>query len=168
MAGLRNAVRTMRKNWAFVWSGLVLCGFAAAGWMWHLGNADQPLEEARMAALAAARANVGTVLSYSAGTVEADLARSQQLLTGSFAVDFQTLANQTVVPAAKRDKVTTTATVSEAGVVNADDDRVTVLLFVTQSTTSTLLKSPKVDGSRVEVVMTRVGGTWLISSLNPV
>ena len=45
------------------------------------------------------------------------------------------------------------ATVVGAGVAQADQDRVTVVMFVNQTTTSTKVTGPKIDQNRITVAM---------------
>jgi Mce-associated membrane protein len=51
-------------------------------------------------------------------------------------------------------------------VVRASANRVVVLLFVNQTTTSTRLDGPKVDLNRVRMTLDRVDGTWLVSDVD--
>ena len=51
-----------------------------------------------------------------------------------------------------------TADVASSSVVRASQNRVVVLLFVNQTTTSTRLEGPKVDLNRVRLTLDRVDG----------
>ncbi|MDQ6523812.1 hypothetical protein RB608_09390 [Nocardioides sp. LHD-245] len=122
--------------------------------------------DARADALAAATKRVPELLSYDAATLDDDLARARAQTTGSFADDYGTILDEVVKPNAAQRTISTTATVSAAGVVSGDPDRVVVLLFLTQTTT-TGTKDSSVAGSRVEVTMAPAGDDWKIVGLKP-
>jgi len=64
--------------------------------------------------------------------------------------------------------VTTHAVVSSAGLVFGTSHRMTLLVLVTQTSTSPRRKSPAVTGRRVKVSMARTADGWLIAGLDPV
>lgn len=72
-----------------------------------------------------------------------------------------------VAPTAQEQKITTRVRVDAVGVVEADVDRVVVLAFLTQTTTSGT-GAPVLRGSRVEVTMHHEDEAWLIAGLEPV
>jgi Mce-associated membrane protein len=123
---------------------------------------------ARQDAMQAARTLVPVLLSYDQKSLAADLARARRNTTGNFREDFDKLVTDVVRPTAEARHVTTSAVVSSAGVISASRDRVTVLVFVTQTSTSSVRKTPAVTGSRVKVVMARTPDHWLIAGLDPV
>lgn len=123
--------------------------------------------DARADALAAATSRVPDLLSYENATLEDDLTRALEQTTGSFADDYATILTDVVTPTATERKISTSASVSAAGVVRGDRDEVVVLLFLTQTTTAADAGT-SVSGSRVEVTMTRAGATWKIAGLKPV
>jgi len=124
---------------------------------------------ARHDALQAAQRLVPELLSYDHVSLSADLARARKTTTGKFRHDFDTLVDDVVRPAAARRNVSTTAVVSGAGVMSSTgSERVTILVLVTQTSTSSTEKSPVVSTSRVKVLMARSSGRWLIAGLDPV
>jgi Mce-associated membrane protein len=70
-----------------------------------------------------------------------------------------------VRPTATEVRAVVKADVAASSVVRADQNRVVVLLFVNQTTTSTRLDAPKVDLNRVRLTMDRVHGRWLVSKV---
>ena len=70
-----------------------------------------------------------------------------------------------VRPTATEVRAVVKADVAASSVVRADQNRVVVLLFVNQTTTSTRLDAPKVDLNRVRLTMDRVDGRWLVSKV---
>jgi Mce-associated membrane protein len=123
-------------------------------------------EQARTAALAAARAHVADLLSYDYRTLERDFARGRGVITGAFADDYRATTSEVVRPTAERYQAVVKADVVAASTVSAGPDRATVLLFVNQTTTSTRLDGPKVDLNRVRVTLVQRDGTWLVSDLD--
>lgn len=137
----------------------VLCGVQA-----HRAGAEA---DARSEALAAARDRVPELLGYDAATLDEDLSDALAQTTGEFSSDYGQILEDVVRPQAKARGISTVAEVSAAGVVRGDTDRVVVLLFLTQTTT-TGKAGATVAGSRVEVTMERAGDDWKIAGLRPV
>lgn len=123
--------------------------------------------DARAEALTAAKTRVPELLSYENATLEDDLAQALAQTTGKFTDDYGTILTDVVTPTATERKISTSASVSAAGVVSGDRDEVVVLLFLTQTTTAAKAGT-SVSGSRVEVTMARTGDTWKVAGLKPV
>lgn len=123
--------------------------------------------DARTDALAAAQKRVPELLGYDSATLDEDLADALAQTTGEFTSDYGQILDDVVRPQAKARRISTVAQVSAAGVVRGDADRVVVLLFLTQTTT-TGKDGATVAGSRVEVTMERAGDDWRIAGLRPV
>lgn len=156
-----------RRRFTTIGVLLVALAFALAlvvGWKAHLSAADA---EARTDALAAAKTRVPDLLSYRNATLGADLDRAASQTTGSFAADYKKILTDVVEPTAGKQGISTSASVSAAGVVSGDRHQVVVLVFLTQSTTARGGRS-SVSGSRVEVTLTPVGSGWKIAGLKPV
>lgn len=130
-------------------------------------NRHAAIASAAQDATEAARSRVPAVLSYDFTTVDAEFPKLADNLTGKFREDYGTLATNVIIPAAHRDSIVTKATVAGAAVVSAEQASVTVLLFLNQETTSAKYQGPRLDGSRVRVLMTEQSGTWLISEITP-
>ncbi|WP_051174931.1 hypothetical protein [Nocardia exalbida] len=123
---------------------------------------------AAQSAQEAARSRISTVLSYNFNTIDTELPRVTDDLTGKFRSDFAEISSKVIIPIAHRDSIITTAKVVESSIVTADVDKVTVLLFLNQETSSAKYQGPRLDGSRIRVEMTKVDGQWLISDITPV
>jgi Mce-associated membrane protein len=124
-------------------------------------------EQARSEASAAAREAAETVLSYDYRSLDQNFAASRALLTPEFAADFDQ-TTKVVTEQAKKVKATVRAEVREVGVRDGDADRVTLLVFVNQTTTSTITENkPRVDLNRARVTMARIDGQWLVRSIEP-
>jgi Mce-associated membrane protein len=120
----------------------------------------------RKAALAASKVAAKLVLSYDYRHLAQDFAKGKAVTTGAFATEYQTTTTQVVADVAPRYKTVVVADVSEGGVVRSSGSTVTVLLFVNQTSNSTLSQAPKITQSRVQMELTRKGGRWLVSKVD--
>jgi Mce-associated membrane protein len=117
-------------------------------------------------ALAAARSAAVAVLSYDYRHLDADFAAAQELTAQPFTAEYQRTTAKAVKPVAAKNAAVVKASVSAAGVVRAATDRVVVLAFVNQTTTSSRLQRPQVDQNRVELTMVRgEHGRWLVAGV---
>lgn len=159
-----NLERGLLLRWAIV--VLVVVGLVAAAAFGVLADRASGRARDRSDALAAAKSRVPVLLSYDHRTLEDDLARSQDQTTGRFRTDYTKLLDGPVAKAATQKQISTKATLSGAGVVKAAGSRVTVLVFLTQTTVAPGVE-PSVSASRVEVRMQQVGNGWKVAGLAP-
>ncbi len=108
------------------------------------------------------------LLSYKPDSLAADLTAAKSHLTGEFLTYYSKFADDIVAPAAKDKGITTKASVVRAGVSELHPERAKVLLFINQTTTGHDRPDTAQAASSVIVGMTKVHGTWLISSFDPV
>lgn len=141
---------------------------AGVGALYHQVQRAQAVEQARTAAVGAAKSHVANLLSYNYKNLGQDLAQAKALTTGRFQSKYVRLSSGVVAPSAKKQQLVTRTRVVSASVVSAEPQQVVALLFVNQATTSKKIESPKVDRSRVRATMTKVDGRWLVSGLEPV
>lgn len=165
-AGRGDSRRPMRALIALAVVAVVL-GVAVGG-LWWLDHRNSQVEAARDTALQAAREQVVTVLSYDFRSMDQDLQRAREVLTGGYLEEFTTQAKQVTVPAARKEQITTSADVMASAVVRADPAQVVVLLFVTQRTRSSQSEAVRLSAHRLQLTMTRIGDRWLISELERV
>jgi Mce-associated membrane protein len=130
-----------------------------------MSRRDRADVSAGAAALASARTSAVTVLSYDYRQLDSDFAAATALTTGSLRSDYQATTSKAVAQLATQTHAVVIAKVVAGGVVSSTSTRVTVLLFVDQTTTSNRLDGPKVDQNRVQLVMQKVGSHWLVSGL---
>lgn len=135
---------------------------------WLNIRGEDAKDDAGKAALKAASTSVPNILSYTPDTVMTELDEDTKLLTGSFKDDYRKLVTEVVGPAAVKGRVTTDAAVVADGVISSSDKAAEVLLFVNVTTTSSESADPRISGSRLKITLKKVGGTWLISALEPV
>lgn len=122
-------------------------------------------EQARSAASGAAARAAELLLSYDYQKLDANFAAARETLTPEFATKFDQ-TTKLVGEQAKKTKATVDADVREAGVSSGNSDVVTVLLFVNQTTTSTITQGkPRIDLNRARFVMIHTDNTWLVQEI---
>jgi Mce-associated membrane protein len=131
-------------------------------------SGEAAINHARSQAVATAKTEVPAVLSYSYRDLSSYPATAESRTTGTFKTALTTLINTAVLPAAMKKHIVTSTTITATSVVHTTSHTVVLLMFIDQQTTSTSLKTPQLEGSRVRVVMSRVGTRWLISQFQPV
>ncbi|MFD3403014.1 hypothetical protein ACFWUU_20185 [Kribbella sp. NPDC058693] len=128
---------------------------------WH----GKQAEDARDQAAAAGRKAAETALSYDYRDLDKSFAAARATMTPDFAQKFDQTA-KVAGELATKTKATVKADVREVGVRDGDADRVTLIIFVNQTTTSTITKgSPRVDLNRTRFTMVRNGDRWLVQEI---
>jgi Mce-associated membrane protein len=128
---------------------------------WQGRNAEQ----ARAEASAAARKAAELVLSYDYRQLDKSFGAARATLTPEFANDFDKTA-KVVGEQATKTKATVKAEVREVAVRDGDADRVTLLVFVNQTTTSTITEGkPRIDLNRARFTMVRSGDQWQVQQI---
>jgi Mce-associated membrane protein len=122
-------------------------------------------EDARDQAAAAGRKAAETALSYDYRDLDKSFAAARSTMTPDFAAKFDETA-KVAGELATKTKATVKADVREVGVRDGNADRVTLIIFVNQTTTSTITKgSPRVDLNRTRFTMVRKDGRWLVQEI---
>jgi Mce-associated membrane protein len=149
---------------------LLLASAGLTAWLYvYQYRVDQQTgPESSQVALQAAKDGTIALLSYAPETLDKDLAAAKSHLTGDFLNYYTQFTDQVVRPAATEKKVKTTATIARGAVSEIHPDTATVLLFVNQITMSAERQEPSATSSSVLVKLTKVNGSWLISSFDPV
>jgi Mce-associated membrane protein len=128
---------------------------------WH----GKQAEDARTQAATAGRKAAETALSYDYRDLDKSFAAARATMTPDFAQKFDATA-KVAGELATKTKATVKADVREVGVRDGDADRVTLIIFVNQTTTSTITKgSPRVDLNRTRFTMVRNGDRWLVQEI---
>jgi len=122
-------------------------------------------ERARTEAVAAAESRAVDLLSYDYRHLDRDFGRAEKGLTGQFAKDYAHTTDSVVRPTAEEVHAVVKAEVVSSSVVRAAQNKVVVLLFVNQTTTSTRLDGPRVDLNRVRLTLVKVDGRWLVNKV---
>jgi Mce-associated membrane protein len=122
-------------------------------------------EDARDQAAAAGRKAAETALSYDYRDLDKSFAAARATMTPEFAAKFDETA-KVAGELATKTKATVRADVREVGVRDGDADRVTLIIFVNQTTTSTITEGkPRVDLNRTRFTMVRNGDQWLVQEI---
>ncbi|WP_405062155.1 hypothetical protein OG474_11040 [Kribbella sp. NBC_01505] len=122
-------------------------------------------EDARGQAAAAGRKAAETALSYDYRDLDKSFAAARATMTPEFAGKFDETA-KVAGELATKSKATVKAEVREVGVRDGDADRVTLIIFVNQTTTSTITEGkPRVDLNRTRFTMVRKDGRWLVQEI---
>lgn len=140
-------------------AGVVLLTFEAAN--------TRATTQAREDAVAAAKKRVADVLSYSAASIDADIDKARQSVTGAFAQYYVPFAQKAILPAVREQGTTSRATISRIGVSKASADSVDMVVFIDQSTGKPGQPEPQSSTSTAQVTMRNVAGQWLIAELRP-
>ena len=128
---------------------------------WH----GKQAEDARDQAAAAGRKAAGTALSYDYRDLDKSFAAARVTMTPDFAAKFDETA-KVAGELATKTRATVKADVREVGVRDGDADRVTLIIFVNQTTTSTITQGkPRVDLNRTRFTMVRNGDRWLVQEI---
>ncbi|WP_433162457.1 hypothetical protein [Kribbella sp. CA-247076] len=122
-------------------------------------------EDARDQAAAAGRKAAETALSYDYRDLDKSFAAARATMTPEFAGKFDETA-KVAGELATKTKATVRAEVRDVGVRDGDADRVTLVIFVNQTTTSTITEGkPRVDLNRTRFTMVRNGDQWLVQEI---
>ena len=118
--------------------------------------------------LVAARTEATNFFSLDYRHADADVDRVLALATGSFKKDYASRRKEVVAGVTSK-KLVVTATIPRDGaaVELSDGDHGQVLVAVDVST-GTLTGASTVNRYRTRILLTRVGGRWLVSDLNQV
>jgi Mce-associated membrane protein len=128
---------------------------------WH----GKQAEDARDQASAAGRKAAETALSYDYRDLDKSFAAARATMTPDFAAKFDETA-KVAGELATKTKATVKADVREVGVRDGNADRVTLIIFVNQTTTSTITQGkPRVDLNRTRFTMVRNGDRWLVQEI---
>lgn len=126
---------------------------------------DAVAEATRSAPAAAERASAA-ILSYGYESLDADEKSAERYLTQAYKQRYADTFDRLVRPNAAKVRAKVEAEVKASGVAHADADRVDVLLYVNQTTTSTANGGePQVALNRVQLSMVKVGSTWLVDDI---
>ena len=125
-------------------------------------------EAAAQRAIQAASDGAVAALSYSSDTMDRDFTKARSHLTGDFLAYYDKFTKDFVVPAVQKKQLTQTAAVVRAAVSELQPGSAVVLVFLNETTVSKDKPQPLITPSGVRITLTKVGGAWLISKLDPV
>jgi Mce-associated membrane protein len=173
VSGGRTTTARRTLPWVLV-VPLALVAAAAVALATHLtveANRAEAYEQALRRAPAAAENAAAAVLAYDFETLEADRDAAAKFLTPEYREDYVETFDALVVDNATATEAVVTAEVLASAPMavsgERDADRVDVLLFVNQETTSstTTAGEPSVALNRVRLEMVRVDDGWLVDDI---
>ena len=150
---------------------LVAIGFVAlagvGGWL-YWNRVELRTEEATRAELAPLAAKqIPEVFGYDYQTVERSLTDAYRLLTPEYRREFEERATKDIIPQARERQVVSQANVVGVGVLTAQRDSASVMVFMNRTVTDKS-RQPVYDGSRLRVDYQKVDGKWLIKYITPI
>lgn len=146
-------------------AGLLVVILALAGVLGVKAWKGKEAEDARGQAIAAGRKAAETALSYDYRSLDKSFAAARATMTADFAGKFDATA-KVAGELATKTKATVRAEVREVGVRDGNADRVTLIIFVNQTTTSTITEGkPRIDLNRTRFTMVRNGDQWLVQEI---
>ncbi|MGZ5416474.1 MAG: hypothetical protein ACXWDI_04805 [Nocardioides sp.] len=137
------------------------------GWKDYREVAEQSdIDSARRTAPAAAERAAEAILAYDYKSIEADRDAAAQFMTADYRKQYLDTFDGLVTKAAVERKAQVQASVRASGVTAAGTDRVEVLLFVNQTSTSTANSGEEQTAlNRVMFAMVREGETWRVDDI---
>jgi Mce-associated membrane protein len=170
-AGKRRWWTPLQRRWFPLTLAFALVLSAAlAGWLYFAQyRPDRATDQAvQQTVLKAATDGTVALLSYKPDSLDHDFTTAKSHLTGDFLSYYNKFTQEIVTPAAKQKAVSTSAAVVRSAVMEMHPDSAVVMVFVNQATTSNQNPDGSFAASTVKVGLTKVDGSWLISSFDPV
>src|ERR1700744_2774083 len=171
--GLSDIGRLARRsvaNWRpILGTALVIATIAVAAGVYHVQYrpAQQFDDAATRQVVQAASDGAVAVVSYSYDSLDRDFARAKPLSAGDFLAYYAKFSQDFIKPAAQKGHLKATAKVLRAGISEFHPDSAVVLVFMNQMTASKEKPEPLTTTSSVQITLTKVDGSWLITKLDP-
>jgi Mce-associated membrane protein len=146
--------------------GLVALAAAAGALYWDRVH-TRAVQQAGVELPGLAIAQVPLVFGYDFQTVERSLTEAAALLTPEYRSEFEDRATRDIIPQARERQVISQAHAVGAGLLSAQRDSASVLVFMNRTVTDKA-KQPVYDGSRLRVDYQKIDGKWLISYITPI
>ncbi|MFC4147378.1 hypothetical protein ACFO0M_14070 [Micromonospora mangrovi] len=155
-----------RRSLVVLLVAVLVAAVAAAGVTGHRWYVDRATDQARQAALAAAKQASVNFVSISAASVDRDIQRITAEATGDFRDEF-TRGQSQVRAAVVENKVDSHGTVLRAGLVSGDRRRAVVLVAVDATVKNVKAPQGRPSHYRIQLDLVHDGdsGRWLVSRL---
>lgn len=141
---------------------------SALGGAMYWSRVQQRGQEATRAELPSlAIEQIPRVFGYDYQTVERSLMETYPLLTPGFRQQFESDAQQKVIPEARKRELVVQINIVGVGVEAAQRDTGSVLVYMNRTVTDKS-RQPLYDGSRLRVEYRKVDGKWLIHAIKPI
>lgn len=139
---------------------------AVGGWLYWNRVELTAQQQTRSELAPLATDQVPKVFGYDFQTVERTLTDAAGLLTPDYRKEFQDRAKKDIIPQARDRQVVSQANVVGAGVLTAQRNSGSVMVFMNRTVTDKS-RQPVYDGSRLKVDYQKLDGKWLISYITP-
>ena len=146
--------------------GMVALAAVAGGLYWDRVQ-TRAAQQAEEVLPGLAIEQIPRVFGYDFQTIERSLTDAATLLTPEYRREFQERAAQDIIPQARERQVISQAHAVGAGLLSAQRDSASVLVFMNRTVTDKA-KQPVYDGSRLKVDYQKIDGKWLISYITPI
>jgi Mce-associated membrane protein len=154
----------------------VFVGLAAlGGWLYWQRVETRGEQAARADLPALAAKEIPHVLGYDYQTVERSMDDVYPRLTPAYREVFKMQVNKDIIPEARKRHVVSQVDIAGVGVMSAQRNSASVLVYVNSTWTDNSNPKPDADansavytGSRVRVDYQRVDGKWLINYIQPI
>ncbi|MGU3291866.1 hypothetical protein [Williamsia sp. M5A3_1d] len=164
------APAVLRSTRAKIVTGMMVVAIIAAaaattvlGLRWSSAVDDR---DARTSALDAGKRYATVMFGFTPADVDANVAAAKSALVGNARTTYdQIMAGSDLSAQVKKQKVNSTVSIQQAGVVSADADRAVVLIFMNQSVVRGDTQLVRVEPSRVQYSMRKSGERWLIDDI---
>jgi Mce-associated membrane protein len=145
---------------------LALVAALGAAYLKYQNATNAAAEHAGVESVQAAKESTIAMLSYTPDTVDASLTAARDRLTGNFRDSYSSLIHDVVIPGAKQQQISATATVPAAATISASADHAVALVFVNQAIVVGN-RAPSQTSSVVQISLDKIGHRWLISGFDP-
>ena len=140
---------------------------AVGGWFYWDRTEARGAQAAREVLPKLAEKEIPQVFGYDFQTVERTLTDAFPLLTPAYRQEFKKGVNEQIIPEAKKREVVVQASVVGVGVIAAQRNSATVMVYMNRIVTDKT-RQPIYDGSRLRVEFQRLDGKWLIAHIAPI
>jgi Mce-associated membrane protein len=170
MGAVDRAASQILAHWGVILltaSVIAAVGMAACLFVFQYRPDRQIDDAAARRAIQAASDGAVATLSYSSDSMDRDFTKARSHLTGDFLAYYDKFTKEIVVPAIQQKHLAQTVAVVRAAVSELEPNSAVVLVFLNETTVSKVKPQPLITPSSVRITLTKVGGSWLISKLDP-
>jgi Mce-associated membrane protein len=147
--------------------GLTLLLAMTAGFSRWQESAEHRVQIARTESVVAAKESTIAMLSYQPDSVEKTMVAARDRLMPPYKDAYTKLTDDVIIPGARHDHVSVTATVPASSSVSATPTHAVAILFVNQA--AVIGTQPPINTeSSIRVTLQKIGGRWLISGFDPI
>lgn len=143
---------------------LIVALVAVAGFFGWQTYSNAATARAQADALASARTYAADLSTYDYRSLSGNFKKVTANSTGEFGQQYGKVS-QNLTKLIQQYHATSKGTVVRAGISEGTGSRVVVILFVDQQITNTNSKQPRVDRNRMQMILVKSEGRWMISDV---